>query len=101
MTDEPEDLDRDHNLWEPVDDDTDYGAHGRFDDRARQRSYQLWAFTHLKQLLTAGLMLVSLIGMVLSRWRNDRKSRSGTDPSIDARDAEPDPVPKSPRGGGE
>ncbi|WP_033824991.1 SDR family oxidoreductase [Kitasatospora sp. MBT63] len=34
------------NLWTPVDDREDHGAHGRFDDRARARSAQLWATTH-------------------------------------------------------
>lgn len=33
------------NLWEPVDGagKPDYGAHGTFDDRAHDRSFQLWA----------------------------------------------------------
>src|ERR1041384_4039099 len=34
------------NLWEPVDSDRDYGAHGAFDARATDHSYQLWATTH-------------------------------------------------------
>jgi NAD(P)-dependent dehydrogenase (short-subunit alcohol dehydrogenase family) len=44
QTDEPADPDRPANLWEPV--PGDRGAHGRFDDRARRRSVQLWATTH-------------------------------------------------------
>src|SRR5690606_27776299 len=32
--DEPEDPDRPHNLWEPVDDEVDFGAHGDFDVRS-------------------------------------------------------------------
>jgi short-subunit dehydrogenase len=40
MTDEPEDPDRPHNLWAPVDADRDFGAHGRFDARARETSWQ-------------------------------------------------------------
>jgi hypothetical protein len=39
MTDEAEDPDRPNNLWEPV--AGDHGAHGRFDDRARERSIEL------------------------------------------------------------
>ena len=35
--------DRRDNLWAPVDDDHDHAAHGAFDDRARSRSYELWA----------------------------------------------------------
>jgi NAD(P)-dependent dehydrogenase (short-subunit alcohol dehydrogenase family) len=34
------------NLWEPADDDHDYGAHGTFDDRSTTRSYQVWASRH-------------------------------------------------------
>ncbi|MEV4800939.1 SDR family oxidoreductase [Nonomuraea sp. NPDC049421] len=30
------------NLWEPADEDTDYGAHGTFDRRSHKRSPQLW-----------------------------------------------------------
>src|SRR4051812_792099 len=30
------------NLYEPVDDVQDFGAHGEFDDRAHAHSYQLW-----------------------------------------------------------
>jgi NAD(P)-dependent dehydrogenase (short-subunit alcohol dehydrogenase family) len=46
QTDEPRDPDRPHNLWEPVDRDEDHGAHGAFDDRARDRSLQLWLTMH-------------------------------------------------------
>src|SRR5437763_8433423 len=51
---EPEDPDRPHNLWEPVDEQYDYGAHGAFDDRARSRSWQLWADTHRGWLALMG-----------------------------------------------
>lgn len=36
------------NLWQPADGDGghDYGSHGRFDDRAKHRSCQLWASHH-------------------------------------------------------
>jgi hypothetical protein len=48
QTDEPRKPDRPANLWEPVDgpDGHDFGAHGRFDDRATSRSPQLWASQH-------------------------------------------------------
>jgi short-subunit dehydrogenase len=39
-----EDADRAHNLWDPV--PGPFGAHGAFDDRARGRSWELWANTH-------------------------------------------------------
>src|SRR5438094_775987 len=38
--------DRRDNLWAPVDDATDHGAHGDFDARAHPRSYEFWAPTH-------------------------------------------------------
>lgn len=44
---------RPDNLYEPL--PGDYGAHGRFDDRARSFSPQLWADTH-KGLVIGGLL---------------------------------------------
>ena len=63
----PEDQNRPHNLWEPVDEQYDYGAHGAFDDRARSRSWQLWADTHRGWLALmgagiAGGILALLVG---------------------------------------
>jgi NAD(P)-dependent dehydrogenase (short-subunit alcohol dehydrogenase family) len=49
---EPVDGDRPDNLFEPV--PGDHGAHGRFDDQARQRSFQLEANKHRTALLIAG-----------------------------------------------
>ncbi|MFD3402014.1 SDR family oxidoreductase [Kribbella sp. NPDC058693] len=34
------------NLWEPADENRDYGSHGAFDDRSTARSYQVWASRH-------------------------------------------------------
>ncbi len=52
--DGPEDPNRPNNLWEPV--PGDHGAHGAFDDRARDHSLELWAETHPDWLkLAAGL----------------------------------------------
>ena len=42
MTAEPVDPDRPSSLFEPVDDDVDYSAHGEFDERARDSSWMLW-----------------------------------------------------------
>jgi NAD(P)-dependent dehydrogenase (short-subunit alcohol dehydrogenase family) len=55
QTNEPEDPDRLHNLWRPVDEDRDFGAHGRFDSRARRASWQLWATQHRGPLALMGL----------------------------------------------
>ena len=40
------------NLWEPL--PGDHGAHGQFDDRATDRSPQLWATTHRRALALLG-----------------------------------------------
>jgi hypothetical protein len=48
QTDEPEDRDRQANLYDPV--PGDQAARGRFDDRAAVRSPQLWATTHRRSL---------------------------------------------------
>jgi NAD(P)-dependent dehydrogenase (short-subunit alcohol dehydrogenase family) len=34
------------NLWQPADEERDYGAHGAFDDRSTPRSFQTWASRH-------------------------------------------------------
>src|SRR5262249_19787968 len=54
QTDEPADLGQPNNLWAPVDDRQDRGAHGVFDSRARDWSAQLWANTHRGWLALAG-----------------------------------------------
>ena len=41
QTDKPEDPDRPNNLWHPVDETKDYGAHGAFGARAHDDSVQL------------------------------------------------------------
>ncbi|MBW3634865.1 MAG: SDR family oxidoreductase [Armatimonadetes bacterium] len=67
QTSEPEDPQRPHNLWQPVDDERDFGTHGRFDEQSRTVSPQLFGTTHrrLLTLIGAGLAaagLVSLLG---------------------------------------
>lgn len=69
LTDEEEGPDREHNLWEPVDDDIDYGVHGRFDGKAREQSYQLWAATHRGTVLAVVVALVGLLGAAFARLR--------------------------------
>ena len=44
-----------NNLYEPVDEDRDFGAHGDFDDRAHAHSFQLWADQHRDWIALAGL----------------------------------------------
>ncbi len=55
QTDQPHDPDQPENLWQPVDERTDFGAHGDFDDRAHDRSAQVWASQH-HGLLAAGAL---------------------------------------------
>ena len=64
QTSEPEDPSRPDNLWAPVDDDRDFGAHGRFDAAARSTSWELvvskhrHAFAAAAVALMAGLFLI-------------------------------------------
>lgn len=70
QTNEPEDPNRPHNLWEPV--PGDRGAHGAFDHRAIDSSRQLWAATH-RGGVTLGMMLAAgaavTIGLMAARRR--------------------------------
>ncbi|PYC70610.1 short-chain dehydrogenase [Streptomyces tateyamensis] len=43
QTPQPQPADQPDNLFEPVDARQDFGAHGRFDDRAKAHSVQQWA----------------------------------------------------------
>jgi NAD(P)-dependent dehydrogenase (short-subunit alcohol dehydrogenase family) len=59
--DEPVAADRPDYLFTPV--EGDRGAHGRFDDKAKSRSAQLWATTHRRGLLAvAGLAAAAAFG---------------------------------------
>lgn len=66
QTDEPRDRDRPDNLWEPVDDTEDHGAHGVFADRARSSSPQLWATEH-RGLLVAGALAAGVLALLGGR----------------------------------
>jgi hypothetical protein len=70
---EPETPGRPNNLWEPVDDDRDCGAHGVFDDIARDFSPQLWATTHRRTLaLTAAGVAAAAGATWAALQRRDR-----------------------------
>ena len=70
QTNQPENPNRPNNLWHPVDEDHDYGAHGAFDDRARKKSLQLWVDTHRSMLSLVGAGIASLGAAVfLSRGK--------------------------------
>jgi hypothetical protein len=69
QTDEPADPGRLANLWEPVDDDEDFGAHGVFDHRAHPRSLQWWLTSHRRSLLagTGAIAVVATAGALARR----------------------------------
>ncbi|HWC21768.1 MAG TPA: SDR family oxidoreductase [Flexivirga sp.] len=46
QTDEAREPNQPENLWAPADVARDFGTHGRFDDKAKTRSAQLWASQH-------------------------------------------------------
>ncbi|MBD3346589.1 MAG: SDR family NAD(P)-dependent oxidoreductase [Chitinivibrionales bacterium] len=55
--------DRPDNLWDPV--KGDFGAHGPFDDRSLNRSYQLWVTMH-RTLLGVAALGVGIAGAVFA-----------------------------------
>jgi NAD(P)-dependent dehydrogenase (short-subunit alcohol dehydrogenase family) len=70
QTDEKADLNKPDNLYEPV--GGDHGAHGRFDERARAFSPQLWTDMH-REWIVGGFVvgLATVIGLFLAskrRW---------------------------------
>jgi hypothetical protein len=67
QTDEPVDPNRKDNVFSPLDEDKDYGAHGSFDSRAKPRSYQLWATKNRNRLVLAGAVLAAMTGTALAR----------------------------------
>ncbi|MDQ6645819.1 MAG: SDR family oxidoreductase [Pseudomonadota bacterium] len=77
MDNEPVPADRPDNLFEPV--DHDFGTHGRFDDRSRGFSPQLWANTHRHAVVTAGLFGAALLmtRALLSGGRRHRDKWDG------------------------
>ncbi|MFI5890085.1 SDR family oxidoreductase [Actinoplanes sp. NPDC051513] len=73
QTDQPHDPSDPGNLWTPADGESgeDYGAHGEFDDRSKQRSLQVWASQHHGLLGAAGATALAVglgaIGLGASR----------------------------------
>ena len=70
QTDQARDPRQPSNLWAPADGDRepDFGAHGRFDDRAKSRSLQLWASQH-HGLITAGALTAAAAALAALRRR--------------------------------
>ena len=66
QTEEPEDPNRPHNLWHPVDEDRDFGAHGRFDNAARSTSLEL-AFSKHRGVVAAAAAVLLATSLFLIR----------------------------------
>lgn len=58
----------------PVDEETDFGAHGDFDTMARSRSWQWWATAHRDHLLLATSGVLAALGARRS-WKGSWKTR--------------------------
>ena len=65
QTNEPEDPERPNNLWQPVDGSRDFGAHGRFGERARRTSSQTWLTEHRGAI--AGVLAAVAASTALAR----------------------------------
>lgn len=63
--DGPENPNRAHNLWEPLDGDS--GAHGVFDRQAKNWSAQFWASKHRSWLLLAGALALTGVSAAFRR----------------------------------
>ncbi|MEV6844186.1 SDR family oxidoreductase [Actinoplanes sp. NPDC051411] len=71
QTDERRDPGQPVNLWEPADGrhEADAGAHGEFDDKSTNRSFQLWASQHHGLLAAAGGALAVGLGWAAAKKR--------------------------------
>jgi short chain dehydrogenase len=75
QTSAPEDPNRPNNLWQPVDANADYGAHGSFDERAHQRSYQVWFDLRRSWVGALGLIGAAIASAALMNGRRNREKR--------------------------
>lgn len=69
QTSQPADPNAPNNLWQPVDENRDYGAHGAFDNRAIAKSSQLWLDTHRGLLGLVGMGITGAITAAIM-WRS-------------------------------
>ncbi len=67
QTDKPVSPDRRNNLYTPVDDERDFGAHGDFNDQARRSSPQWWLMSNRRWLITAASGIGAVIALVRKR----------------------------------
>jgi short-subunit dehydrogenase len=69
QTKEPEDPDRPHNLWSPVDAAQDHGAHGRFDTIARRGAWQPLLSRHRRTAVAVLAALTAAVALSTSAGR--------------------------------
>ena len=69
---DPRSPDQPANLWESADGPAgrDFGAHGRFDDRSKRRSAQLWASHHHGAVAALGLGVLGGAAALVRRARH-------------------------------
>jgi NAD(P)-dependent dehydrogenase (short-subunit alcohol dehydrogenase family) len=72
QTDEPADPDRPDNLFAPVG-GVEFGAHGRFDRRARRRCPELWLSTHRGSLALLLLLALAALAWALLATRGSAR----------------------------
>ncbi len=68
LTDEPEPPDAPANLFATV--DGEFGAHGRFDDRARGHSWEMFTSRHRNTVAAGlvGLLVIGAAGLLRAAW---------------------------------
>ncbi len=71
MTSQPVSDDRPNNLWSPL--PGDHGAHGDFDSRALEKSWQLWATMHRPWLSAAAIAGAALLGAAWHHCAGDQR----------------------------
>src|SRR4029079_9587214 len=67
QTSEPEDPERTHNLWSPVEYSRDFGAHGRFDRVARSSSLELVVSKHHRAFAALGVAFAAAALLYMRR----------------------------------
>jgi short-subunit dehydrogenase len=78
QTSEPEIPTRPDNLWAPVDESRDFGAHGRFDGIARGRSWEAGLSRHRSTVAAATMGVAALTALAWATARNRRRRTGGS-----------------------
>jgi hypothetical protein len=65
QTNTPRDPQQPNNLWQPVDEEHDHGAHGTFGDKAKSHSTQLWLTQRRGALAAVGIVGAVAAGLAL------------------------------------